>query len=185
MAQLDIFLSEVDLESLLALALSRGAVLVPDTRYATDKYDEIADLAPMRRFRPAVKLFFILHQSYLVTPLEMRQTRSEENSAWYIMQRNGGPTIDIFCPGQKESGDRRIIGQGYVGYYPTFWNPRTGRNETASPALKAYYALLTKHIRTHAARVALPKRTFWIGLDALRLARLGWSLPGIPLELIP
>jgi hypothetical protein len=182
---MDLFVSEQDLESLAGVVLSNEGLLVPDMRYSAPVYSEIADIPTLRKVRPEARLFFVLHKSYLVTPLEMRCFSGEGTAMWYIVQRNGGPSIDIFCPGQVETASSKIIGQGYMGYHPTFWNPSTARNEQPPPALKQMYALLQRHIKQHATRVTLAKRTFWIGQDAVRLSRLGWRLHGLPADRVP
>lgn len=62
-----------------------------------------------------------------------------------------------------EIGGVEKVSPGFLAYYPTFWNPSTGQNETPPSTMVEFFAQIKSFIRKIATRVKLGKRSYWVG----------------------
>jgi hypothetical protein len=182
MPQLDLYFSEDDSQRFTEFLIDEGASLVPDLHYDEQNYLILNNIQAVKDARTKTKLFFIIHNSYFFCPLEMRPlNRSGESFSFFIMQRNGGPTIDFYSPGEVQKGGSVAIGPGFVGYHGTFWNTRTQQNERSPKTQIAFYRKLTNWIKTRRGERAVGKhRTWFIGPHALEAEKRGLQLVHLP-----
>jgi hypothetical protein len=177
MPETGFFFSERDFISLVEHLLSQDATLVPDVKYAADEYVLARSTAQLETFRPTTKQFFVLHPSYQVCPLEMRPLeKAGQETRYFIMPRNGGPSIDVYCAGEVESAGQPFIGSGMLGHYPTFWNQEVEENQPAPQALVEFYRSTVKWLRGYARRIKIAGRNYYLGPDAARLLAAGHQL---------
>jgi hypothetical protein len=173
MAELGFILSKMEEGLLVQDVLDMGAWLVPDIHYQTPELARITMLGDYERFRKVTRLFFILHPSYLRVPLDVREASKEGKSVYFIMQRNGGPTIDFLSSVEFSEGGEHRIKPGFIAHYSTFWNTETQQNEKMPAALLKLYRELSGLVR----RLSTPRRTgvrtYWIGKEVQQLLAAG------------
>src|SRR5438093_1100 len=182
MPQIDFYLSDTDAAELVGFILSQDAWLIADILYDERNYTIIRSVEDYIESRQLTKMVFIAHDSFFESPLEMRPIeRKPGESQFYIMQRNGGPTIDFYCPGDCENTGRKAIGPGMIGYYRTYWSTSLQENMKAPASLVALYKAITAKTKVGAVKIAGKKRTYWVAKHALEAMKAGVELVGHPL----
>ena len=174
MPQTDLLFSRAEHDELVRFILEQGAWLVA-SHLKTAEVQRIRDLGAYRSHADAMeKLFHIQHRDYEQAPLEVSRVRSADGEeVFYVVQRTGGPTVDLLGPYEfEEDGIPRVAG-GFISYYPTFWNPLTQSNEPAPVEQKVFYRTLVKHIKMMATRIKAGKRAYWVGRATLARLRGG------------
>jgi hypothetical protein len=185
MPQADILFRRADYENVVQFAFELGAWLVPSHLRTAGvvrigKIDEY-----WNRVNDGEKLFHIQHQTFEVCPLEVRRVRSNEGEdRFYVMQRNGGPTVDLLGPYEFEELGRNRVGGGFISYYPSFWNTETQSNESAPVEQKRFYSALLRYLKSNAIKSPAGRRTYWVGRsvaagfrDGLIALPEGWNVP--------
>jgi hypothetical protein len=188
MTELGILLTSSEERSLVEFVLSKGAFLVPDIDYSSGEYVAIRSLSDFLRYRAATRLFFIVHEDYLIAPLEMRQTVKGGNLVYYVMQRNGGPTIDFLSTVEFTENSEAKVNPGYVAYHRTFWNPKIGENEKPPNSMVRLFGEIRSFIRNMATAAKLGKRTYLIGEEmnaALKRGTKTLGIDGVSVATIP
>lgn len=95
-------------------------------------------------------LWHLRHHSFSRYPLEIHRIDGGFYEGKYsVLQRSGGPTIDLSWSGVSEVGGKQFVGSGSISHYPTFWNPHTSENERAPEAQRDLYRKITKWIKAH------------------------------------
>jgi hypothetical protein len=169
--QTDIVFGDKDIQHLFKYLLEQGAKFVPDIRYTSPRYQELDTLKAIMASRQMSKFLFVVHHCYTRYPLEMR--RFKNHTDYYIVQRNGGPSLDLFCPGLISQTGKSILGQGFIGCYPTFWNPVSEHNEKSPSELLAFYHDAVRWIKRVSIRKTTKKRIFYVGQEAHNLIMRG------------
>lgn len=164
MPEINILFSRTEDEGIVRHVLSLGGWLVPSSLDSL-RLLRINDIAGYRkRFDQQERLFHIQHKSFDLAPLEVRHALTHDGrNIWYVAQRNGGPTVDLLGPYDFDDGGRHRIAGGFLGHYPTFWNPNVRANQAATTTQKEFYGALLRHIRANALKTRAGKRTCWIG----------------------
>lgn len=182
MPQVDFLFSEADVRAFMQRVFDGGGFVVPDLHYPEQNHPLLKNVQSLVKARKSAKLFFILHDDYFLCPLEMRQIKKEgEKPFFFIMQRNGGPTIDFYWAGEiREKGEPVEVGSGYLGYHPTFWNTRTQQNERPPNSLLEFYRKLATWIKGSPQKATGTSRTYFIGSGALALENAGAKLLHVP-----
>ncbi len=178
MPQTDTFMAEHDLYYLIQFLLDQDCVLVPDLIYTEPSLLMIDSMREFekRRTNQGEKLFFVLSESWQNSPLEFGQYKKEERTLYYIKQKVGGPTLDIFAPNLIVQENRCVLPHGYIGYHSRFWNPTENTNEVAPDTLKSAYRKATKHLGKDATKVKLGQRTYLIANNARKKLEEGYVL---------
>lgn len=177
--EMDIVLSRQEEAEVVKLALRLKAWLVPDMNYPVPRPLQIRSYSDYEKYRGQERLFFILHASFMVTPLEMHEIEKEGRTVYYIVQKNGGPTIDFLSSVEYEEDGKSYVGSGFLAYHGTFWNPETHRNEKAPEALISFYAALTGMVKQIAVRTKVGARIYWIGREIAAQIERGEKYLGI------
>jgi hypothetical protein len=157
--QTDLLFARSDCEDVVRFVLDLGATLVP-SNLRTAEVTRISNLDDYCIHLDSMeKLFHIQHPSFERCPLDVR--RADGKNHFYVMLRNGGPTVDFLGPYEFEEAGKTHIGCGFIGYYPTFWNTQTHANEPAPTEQKRFYEQVLRQIRSNTIRMKVGKRTFW------------------------
>ena len=173
MPELGLFLSWRDIEEFVEFVLQEGGALVPDLEYESDQYVVIRDSQSFGQLRRETSLFFILNDSYFLSPFEIRRITKRGKVVFYILQRSGGPTIDLFTGGDFRRSHQHLVGPSSLGYHPTYWNTTTHRNEKSPDSLIIFYKSLVRQIKKGAKRIKPGVRAYWVGKHAQGLVRNG------------
>jgi len=163
MAELEFILSKVEEETLLKTALGSSCWFVPDINYGTAKPAHVTTYEEFKKYRERTRMFFILHESYIAAPLEMREILKDGQRVFFVMQRNGGPSIDFMSSVEFIEEGRTKINPGSLAHHKTFWNPKTRRNEETPGVLLKLYRELSAVVKKVATRHKVGVRTYWIG----------------------
>ncbi len=120
-------MADADERALVKAALSLGVRIVPSKDYETSQPVIVSSVEAFEPERAETNLFFLVSDSWLRCPIEVRQYATGPKSGkYFLMQRNGGPSIDLFCPRLEQmTGGPASIAAGMLGYYSTFWNTAT------------------------------------------------------------
>jgi len=115
MPQLDFLLSANEERRLVSAAFEQCLRLVPDADYDTPRYVTAGNLIRYCAYRARTQLFFILADDYVRSPLEFRCfSAGPKPGRYFIMQRNGGPTIDLRAPSQRRESATSEYGSGFA-----------------------------------------------------------------------
>lgn len=175
MPQIDFYFSEDDFAKLTETIFARGMVAVPNCNYLTSNYTNLTSLKEFEGATKSCRQFFLTHQAFSFCPLEVRGTVGNDGKEfYYIMPRNGGPTIDLFWAG----ADTLHIKVGFLSHYPTYWNPAEETNLRAPKPLIQEYGKLAAFIRKHSEKISGPKRSVYLGPHAKQLRDRGAVLVG-------
>lgn len=182
MPQIDFFLSQEDERWLVDSCLRQGLQLIPSLTYSSRDYEVLDSTGEVLRARDKARLFF-LSLPGVSQQLEMREHDSGPKAGqFFIMQRNGGPVIDLFFPTYSRTDVGDQIAAGFLGYHKTYWDLRAHENRATPEALIAAYKDLSRRIRAAARRIVGKERTYFLfpSVDA-RLEK-GLRLVGVELE---
>lgn len=169
MAQLDFFFSIEDRELFIEYCFNKKCFIIPHLPYKSSEYITLISLIQYKKCEPHT-IFSIGDNTFFNYPLKLDFNIIDNEKKYFIIQREGGPTIDFFSPvfGQLENN---IIGPGYIGIYPYYYNE--AEKIYPSVTLKAHYNDFTKFIKSHAKPFKIGKRKYWVGLNAIELCRKG------------
>jgi hypothetical protein len=163
MPQTDFFLDAHDLHDLANALFQIGCILVPDLNYPSAAPLEIRDSSTLSRVLEIEhpRLFFVVSQIWLKYPLAMGSVEKNGVKSFFVSQKNGGPSIDVFIPHSfQDDLGAQILPPGFIGYHERFWNPYTNQMEAAPPPLVEVYKRITKMLRADSKTVKLKRRTY-------------------------
>ncbi|MBA2117917.1 hypothetical protein [Bremerella alba] len=183
MPQTDIFVTDHDLYQLVQFLLDQNCRIVPDLNYKEPSpllIDSMREFENTRTIQEE-KLFFVLNKSWQKSPLDFGQYEKEGHTIYYIKQKNGGPTLDIYAPLPIVHKDNVVLPHGFIAYHGQFWNPVVEANETAPDPLKSAYLNARKFLRRNAMTRKANKRTYVIAANARKKLEEGYAL-GAPFE---
>jgi len=181
MPELGFYFDESDISDLVRRCFDEGAFLVPDRNYNEPKHSEIRSLLEFQSCREAggSNLFFIVSYEYFECPLEMRLMVKGNVQKHFISQKNGGPTIDIFCPRVFAKDETEYIPAGSISHHSTYWNTKDHRMTRPPEPLKALYKKLTKAIKERSTVAKSKHRAFLVGPGAAAHLAAGSKLGGV------
>jgi len=149
MAESNLFMAENDELDLVDIVLSNGCALVPSIHWETDEYEEIRSVDRFLSLRKATNLYFITSPGYQESALVMRPLTDNPGSKYYIVQREGGPSIDWLCLLPYTEGNVTILGASMLAYYDNYWSVKQSRMVTVPQKLKALFRHLISELRSH------------------------------------
>lgn len=176
MSQFDVFMSESDLEKVVRTLLAAGCVLIPDESSGQPKIHEIASLQEFRIWRTdrKTRLFFAVSADWTVSPFEWGEVERNGHRLYFIKQKVGGPTLDIFAPSPlRNVNGMDTLPHGFIAYHPSFWGSLTNRWQKTPNALKAMHKRIVKQLRYDADQVQGKNRTYTVATGAKELLRAG------------
>jgi len=164
MPQVDTFMAEKDIETLVSYIFENDCFIVADRDYEKPMPELIYSIEDFLKTRCSKQstLYFILSDSWQKTPLIMKPFIKDGIKRFFIQQKSGGPTIDLFAPYEFESGKGKLLPHGFLGFHNRFWNNSTEQNESAPEELKLFYRKIKKYITNQASVVSTKNREFFI-----------------------
>lgn len=96
---------------------------------------------------------FLVRPDYEECPLELQRLPS--SGKYTIMPRNGGPTIDISWPWEGILDGERVVRDGSLSHYSSYWNTVLKASVAAPPRLKSAFREVTTFLKKWASK-ALP-----------------------------
>jgi hypothetical protein len=170
MPQLDFFLSEVERQKFIQYCFKQRCNIIPDQHYESNKYIVVTTLDQYERNCKDKPLLFISSNDFTTYPLELDYFEDKGKKKYFIIQRHGGPTIDLFCPVIGEL-EENIVGPGFIGIYQFYY--RDKNKYVPNKSLTGYYKLFTTYIKEICEKVKLGQRVFWIGKQTIDKAKKG------------
>lgn len=180
MPEIGFFVSAEDEACLVSQVFAMGGRAVPAVPYLEPTVTLLTDFPAYSSFRGQTNLFFLEFDNFLECPLEMRRVDSGVNAGrYFVLQRNGGPVIDLFVPKEYPTEKGMVLPAGSLGYYPTYWNAAAGSNRPVPAALKTTFAELRRHLQRGATKVRCGQRLFWVGRHTSALRGMAILLQGV------
>ncbi len=181
MPELGFYFDESDISDVVQRCFDEGAFLVSDRNYNEPRHDEINNLSEFKSYREAggPNLFFIISYAYFDCPLEMRPMVKDGLQKYFISQKNGGPTIDLYCPRTFSKDGAEFIPACSISHHSTYWNTKRQRMARPPESLKALYKKLTKAIKERSIVTKSKHRAFLVGQGALTHLAAGSKLGGV------
>ena len=180
MPQTDFYLCEADLLELGETFFGENGFIVPALEYSTPVVLKISHARELKKtLRTAnPSLLFVISPAWERSPLVVRSVEKKSRHVFYVSQKEGGPTLDIFYVPPRSIKDELAVGAGFISYHNRFWNPATQKMELApSPLISAYrtaVSRLKRHGRTVVRRhrkVFVTQNTLSSGLKLLDLKK--------------
>ena len=142
--------------------------MVPDLHYSEENYKTISNIQEYEPYVMSSILIFLVYPETFEYELEMRSFTKDDKKLFYVVQRQGGPTIDFYSPGLIEDRDK-MIGPGFLGNYSFYYS----KNKKIYPTelQKDLYKMLAKFIKEKCKQVKLKKRSYWIGDRTIYLCK--------------
>jgi hypothetical protein len=179
MPQMSVFMSDSDIERAVSELLASGCTLVPDSPSEEPKEVSIDSVNMFRLWRSDknASLFFAVCPEWRSAPFEWGKFERNGRSFFFIRQKVGGPTLDLFAPPTHTAPDgKKVIPHGFIGYHSTYWNPLTNQSEKPPLLLRDTYKQVTKSLCVGADRKTGMQRTYFVAKGAKQLIQSGWIL---------
>jgi hypothetical protein len=173
MPQLDVYFGEEDLKRLIAMFFEMGSTVVPDLTSERPEYVEITNIESFNESRGShsAALYFVLNKNWNVAPLTFGDFEKDGKRMFFIRQRSGGPTLDIFAPYETKIDGVLTQPHGFVGIHKLFWNPSTHRNERVPENLLKTYKKVIASLKNESTKVERNQRSYFVTKHAK--ARMG------------
>jgi hypothetical protein len=177
--EIQLFQDSEDEAQLVRTLLLANAHLVPDVDYAERTWVTIRDIETYDIFRSRARLFFVLHESFSRSPLEMVEVEKDGRNIHYISQSSGGPFLDYLAGGVPGMIEESKLASGMLGFKALYWDTVAHCTKRPPAQLVAFYGELAKTIRSSYLKFKPGKVTYYIGPGALNKARSGMELVGL------
>ena len=178
MPELDVFLGSEEQRKIATHIISEGGALVPDLDYDTPEYQRLNSIEMFDQVKSSgASMFYVLLDIVSTSPLEMRF--SKEKGKYYIMPRNGGPTIEFSCGAVFMKGGRQHIAQSFIAHYPTYWNTTLEINEKVPDELRQFYKQMSGFVKKWCHKISNKNRSYYVGTEIEKLRDEGGLLVGV------
>ena len=179
MPQIDFFFGSKDERWLVEACVNAGLLFVADKDRSTPEYETLATADSVIHERDAARLFFLLLPAML-GPLEVREHKSSAKSGqFFIMQRNGCPTIDLLFPTRSRGDGGERIASGFLAYHKTYWDLEAEENLPVPEPLLAVYKSLSRAIRARTRKISGKARTYYLSQELESEVEAGLTLMGV------
>jgi hypothetical protein len=159
MAQTDFFAESMDCEHILRFAFECGLQLVPDLPYRTPDVQLVSNWEEMRDFTDC-RLLFLLDFDRIQSPFAFAYVPNKDEYRLY--QRKGGPALSLLTCRPYEREGIHWIPSGMLGYYATYLNTVSMKDEAVPDYLVAVYQNLVIEIKRGARLAMGSKREYWV-----------------------
>jgi hypothetical protein len=178
MPDTQLFMTESDETELAAHILSLGCQLVPDLKYQGSAYQKIMSTDKFTEARLSTRLFFIMKEELLESPLELRPVSNLAEVFYYVSPRSGGPTIQLLASGVFTEDEKRYLRPGFLSCFPNYWSTTTGKEVRPDQVFRGLYKAVQKYVRSTFVQVKLNKASLWLGKGAAEEVAEGAWLVG-------
>jgi hypothetical protein len=174
-----------EIEELLALLLQEGCWIVLDKRYQEPKMEVVRSRdALARTLRSANNHgFFILSEKSRRSDLVLREFVKDGKPMWYVPQRTGGPSLDLFYWAPRSMGSVFVLPPGMLAYHSAYIDSVTGKNIPAPVELRELYGVVLARMRRMCSRLKLGSRSYLLSRQASDFLSGGGRLGGPFLEI--
>ncbi len=126
MPETEFYMNEEDERKIIDFLLSSQSWMVPLLRYKSPVYSVIRDIASYLEARHKKRHFFVLHDDWFTSPLEMHEFTWDVDGKKYhhLTPREGGPTIDILFSNRIERQGVSLLTSGSIAYYSWYWDTK-------------------------------------------------------------
>jgi hypothetical protein len=171
MPQVDFFFSDDEMIAFASHLVGLGFQFVPDSYYDNPDSVRLDNLEDIRHWSSTEPKFFLLRGDITQGPLVWwRLSGGPNDGKYYVAQRYGGATMDLFWSGVQELDGRHFIRPGNLAYYGAFIDPETSCEIRAPKVLRQAYRQLKMWIDSNSIESENPP-----GLNGrpLRPVRIG------------
>ena len=182
MPEMKLFMTEKDELELIRFVLGQECWLIPDIDYDSPRHQNISTERQFRDYRKRARLFFIVRDDILKSPLEMRRISKDGRTVFYIGQRRGGPTIDFLTSGTFIEKDQRFIRPGSLGHHPTYWNTLERKMVKPPAKFREVNKHLSRFVRETARHLVVERHSIWLWTEAEKEVRRGAKLVGFEMS---
>jgi hypothetical protein len=177
------FVLNADEERLFVSAVfETGAWMIPNLHFQTPAMPTIVNVEEYYTYREKTSLFFILHDSYKLCPIELSAGEKHGARFFFVMQRNGRPTINYLSTSQFMKDGKLNLNPGFLSYYPTFWNTIVGENQKSPSSLPVLFRRLSANLRARSKSIRFGKRTYMVGKKTIEQVEAGRIEIGFPIS---
>ena len=167
MAELKVFLTNRDFEDFIRFVFELGGKIIPDLSYDVPAYCEIEKFSEFQKLQLDAKLLFVVHEDWFDEPLAMKPFKNRSGQTkYFVVQKSGGPTIDIFFNGEFEKNGHRFVGSGFVGYHSKYWSAARTAYIPQPEGLRSFYRSLVKEIKKRGTKTTGSRLVYWAGQHA-------------------
>lgn len=181
MAQLDFLMVGNEINSFLSHLIDLKCKFIPDSFYESTEFQILKDVNSIMDNSLSNRLFFVINEVYSKHPLEMREVNRVEGLRYYVVQRSGGPTIDLFLPKIIQDEGNQFLSSGFIAIFPYIHSINNDKIK-ASPELKDFYAKIEAYVKKGACKLKTKHRTYYTSKSALDEIKAGILPVGVPLE---
>ena len=185
MPQVDCYLCEDDIIAIGDFVFLHHAMIVPSIHYSRPTPTVVQDQSSFRDVlqREQPRLLHIISNKWQRSTLVFDSFDKGAGEVFYLSQKNGGPTIDVFFTKPiPVAGGQRAIGPGFIGHHASFWNPETSRMEKPPEELRLFYKELRMLISKNAKKIRYTARTMLVTENTRRKWGYILDLSGAPKE---
>jgi hypothetical protein len=179
MAELEFFATWEEIGELVQWLLDRQCEFIPDLHYPSSSFDRITDLPTLQSLSRSTPRFYIVREDLIESPLKLREVSTTEKHFFYIEQRTGGPTLDLYWGRQFERDGCPHLSATELSYDSWYESSITGAREKPSKAFRNLYGAAARTVRVSRRRIKPGVREFWISPALGELVRSGWILVGL------
>lgn len=181
MPQLDYVFVDSEMAELVGFLLEEGFGFMPDFQYEEPRPRILESAEEILHYMLDEPKWFLCHESFTAYPLKMSAGLSGSAGPFSIVQRNGGPLIDLWRSGVRTHQGIEFAGRGHIAHYPSFWYEPAEDMIRAPDAQRAAYKRICQFITKHSVpgKAVVGRRRVRIGKQAAAAWReglqLGWQ----------
>ncbi|MBI5764009.1 MAG: hypothetical protein HZA51_10840 [Planctomycetes bacterium] len=177
MPEIDFFFVDNEMEALMDYALGLGFQFTPAIHYVTVPPPQFTERADILQYSPDHPLWHLTRSDYADLPFSMKRLDGGRDvGKYYIVQREGGPMIDLSWSGIRSKDNLPFVCWGNLSHYATFWFPETSEFKRVPDSLRVAFNQLATFIRAHSVasdnpvseKTGKPWRSVRIGKEAAR-----------------
>ena len=183
MAQLDFSIYGSETELLIEFIFSTGSKIVYDLDYDTPQKLRANNLLEFKRINKRSGLFFIENDLFSNEPLSFKNIQKNGEEKFYIEQRKGGPTLELFLTQPYFKQTIEFIGHGFISYYSYYISSINSKEHLkVSNEQKILFKKITDYLRSRSQMVSGKNRKYFISHSVIEKINTGAQLSFIDIE---
>ena len=181
MAELDFFIAPEKAESLIIKhLLFEGYAFVPAMLYPSNKIIILNEFSELIEFAKMERHFYVTHPNFTKHEFLLRKINKNGLDCFYIVDKFGGPYLEIFLPVQYFENNILHYSSGFIAKFNKYYLPKNGDNILIGDngASKAYKDICGHIIKNTILIRNLSKRAFRISKEVIHDIKNGAKLAG-------
>lgn len=175
MPNLDFYFTTQEVREILEILLERNYKFLMSKDYIKPIHEVIDSAEKLRGYGNENKLVYIMHEEYTNTLVPFYSFVRDGKTLYYLSQGEGGPTIDLYWPGNLYNQPGLINCSGFLNlstyYYVNNEKIAIGDNE------KNHFQMIRKAIINRAkSSFVLAKRKYWVSGQVMNQLKEGATL---------